>query len=185
MVMERKLLLRRLRKLGYLPVDVSYLGGEYNVVPIHKHPELMSQCCRLINSEWPRSEVARMRSLEASCDNLPTSLVLTSDFNQTVLAHLKLSPIPGRRNTCFIESVVVDKYYRGRGLGKLIMKYAEDYCADYLMLDCIYLSTIDSAGFYEKLLYEKCPPISMYGPRNCQLPSLSNSRKTYMKKMVR
>lgn len=59
---------------GYLPADVSYLGGEYNVVPIHKHPELMSQCCRLINSEWPRSEVARMRSLEASCDNLPTSL---------------------------------------------------------------------------------------------------------------
>lgn len=59
---------------GYLPVDVSYLGGSYNVVPIHQHPELMSQCCRLINSEWPRSEVARMRSLEASCDNLPTSL---------------------------------------------------------------------------------------------------------------
>lgn len=59
---------------GYLPVDVSYLGGSYNVVPIHKHPELMTQCCRLINSEWPRSEVARMRSLEASCDNLPTSL---------------------------------------------------------------------------------------------------------------
>lgn len=111
--------------------------------------------------------------------------MLTSEFNQTVLAHLKLSPIPGRANTCFIESVVVDKYYRGQGLGKLIMKYAEDYCADFLMLNCIYLSTIDSAGFYEKLLYEKCQPISMYGPRNCHLPSLTNSRKTYMKKRIR
>lgn len=154
------------------------------MVPIHKYPQLMEQCCKLINSEWPRSEVARMRSLEASCDNLPTSLVLTQDYNQTVLAHLKLSVIPTRMYSCFVESVVVNKDHRGRGLGKLIMKYAEDYCRDFLLLRDIYLSTIDQIGFYEKLNYNICPPISMFGPRNCSLPNLSNFRKTYMKKRL-
>lgn len=143
----------------------------------------MSQCCRLINSEWPRSEVARMRSLEASCDNLPTSLVLTRDFNQTVLAHVKLSPY--QMNSCFMESVVVDKAFRGQGLGKLLMKYAEEYCADFLNLECIYLSTTDQIGFYGKLMYTICPPINLYGPRNCTLPLLTNLRKTYMKKMIK
>lgn len=145
----------------------------------------MSQCCRLINSEWPRSEVARMRSLEASCDNLPTSLVLTRDFDQTVMAHLKLSPIPNRMNSCFIESVVVDKACRGQGLGKLIMQYAEGYCTDFLMLNSIYLSTVDSVGFYEKLFYMVCPPVNLYGPRTGNLPILNNLRKTYMKKKLR
>lgn len=154
-------------------------------MPIHKFPELIAQCCRLINSEWPRSEVARMRSLEASCDNLPTSLVLTRDFNQSVLAHLKISAIHSKPHCCFIESVVVDKKFRGQGLGKIIMQYAEDYCREYLLIDTIYLSTIDQVGFYEKLNYEKCSPVSQFGPRNCSFPSLGNLRKTYMKKELR
>lgn len=169
---------------GLLPNDTAYLGS-YNVVPIHNHPELLSQCCKLINSEWPRSEVARMRSLEASSDQLPTSLVLTRDHNQTVLAHLKISTIQSTMRCCFIESVVVDRKFRGQGLGKLIMKYAEDYCREFLLLDTIYLSTIDQVGFYQKLNYTICPPVSMFGPRNCTLPCLSNLRKTYMKKPLR
>ncbi|XP_055313063.1 N-alpha-acetyltransferase 80 isoform X1 [Sitodiplosis mosellana] len=175
---------RRLRKLGLLPNDTAYLGS-YAVVPIHKHPELLSQCCKLINSEWPRSEVARLRSLEASCDHLPTSLVLTRDHNQTVLAHLKISAIQSNPQCCFIESVVVDRKLRGQGLGKLIMKYAEDYCRDFVQLDTIYLSTIDQVGFYQKLNYTICAPVNMFGPRNCTLPCLSNLRKTYMKKSLR
>lgn len=166
---------------GLLPNDTAYLGS-YNVVPIHKYPELMVQCCKLINSEWPRSEVARMRSLEASCDNLPTSLVLTRDYNQTVLAHLKISAVLSKPHCCFLESVVVDRRFRGQGLGKLAMRYAEDYCREFLMMDTIYLSTIDQVGFYQKLKYEKCEPVGMFGPRNCSLPNLSNLRKTYMKK---
>lgn len=169
---------------GLLPTNTAYLGA-FNVVSIHNHPELMGQCCKLINSEWPRSEVARMRSLEASCDNLPTSLVLTRDFNQTVLAHLKISAMQSQMRSCFLESVVVEKRCRGNGLGKLIVQYAEDYCKEFLLLDTIYLSTIDQVGFYEKLGYVKCEPVSMFGPRNCSLPNLSNLRKSYMKKDLR
>ncbi|XP_037910803.1 N-alpha-acetyltransferase 80 isoform X2 [Hermetia illucens] len=165
---------------GLPPYNVS--GSPFNAVPIHHYPELLGPCCKLINSEWPRSDAARMRSLEASCDTLPVSLVLTIDNMQTVIAHCKLSPIPHMKKCCFVESVVVERSYRGKGLGKMMMMCCEDYCRVVLDLNTIYLSTIDQVGFYEKIGYEQCPPVDMYGPRNCPLPSLQNSRKTFMKK---
>ncbi|XP_055848726.1 N-alpha-acetyltransferase 80 isoform X2 [Episyrphus balteatus] len=167
---------------GLPPFNVS--GSPFNVVPIHRYPELMQECCNLINSEWPRSDTARMRSLVASCDTLPVSLVLTTDNLCRVIAHCKLSAIPSKKSACFVESVVVDKMYRGRGLGKLIMKCAEDYCRSVLQLKAIYLSTIDQEGFYERIGYEFCAPVSMYGPRHCELPSLENAKKKYMKKIL-
>ncbi|XP_053945307.1 N-alpha-acetyltransferase 80 isoform X2 [Anastrepha obliqua] len=168
--------------MGLPPFNVS--GSPFSVVPIHNYPELMKKTCELINSEWPRSETARMRSLEASCDTLPCSLVLTTDGMNRVIAHCKLSPIPSKKMACFIESVVVDKSCRGQGFGKLIMKFAEDYCRIVLDLKAIYLSTIDQDGFYERIGYEYCAPISMYGPRHCELPSLENAKKKYMKKVL-
>jgi len=91
---------------GLPPFNVS--GSPFNVVPIHNYPELMKDTCALINAEWPRSETARMRSLEASCDSLPCSLVLTTEGMCRVIAHLKLSPINSKKKACFVESVVVD-----------------------------------------------------------------------------
>ncbi|KAH8398676.1 hypothetical protein KR215_009192, partial [Drosophila sulfurigaster] len=167
---------------GLPPFNVT--GSPFNVVPIHNFPELMKETCALINSEWPRSETARMRSLEASCDTLPCSLVLTTEGMCRVIAHLKLSPITSKKKACFVESVVVDKAYRGQGFGKLIMKFAEDYCRVVLDLNTLYLSTIDQDGFYERIGYEYCAPISMYGPRHCELPSLQNINKKYMKKVL-
>uniref|UniRef100_A0A1B0FHG5 N-acetyltransferase domain-containing protein n=1 Tax=Glossina morsitans morsitans TaxID=37546 RepID=A0A1B0FHG5_GLOMM len=166
--------------MGLPPFNVS--GSPFNVVPIHHYPELMKATCALINAEWPRSETARMRSLEASCDTLPCSLVLTTEGFNRVIAHCKLSPIQAKKKACFIESVVVDKSFRGQGFGKLIMKFAEDYCRVVLDLKVIYLSTIDQDGFYERIGYTLCPPISLYGPRHCELPSLKTATKKYMKK---
>ncbi|XP_075153195.1 N-alpha-acetyltransferase 80 isoform X2 [Haematobia irritans] len=168
--------------MGLPPFNES--GSPFNVVPIHHYPELMKDTCKLINSEWPRSETARMRSLEASCDSLPCCLVLTTEGLSRVIAHCKLSPIPSKRKSCFIESVVVDKSCRGQGFGKLIMKFAEDYCRVVLDLEVLYLSTIDQEGFYQRIGYEFCPPISMYGPRNCEIPSLQTAKKKYMKKVL-
>ncbi|XP_017141623.1 N-alpha-acetyltransferase 80 isoform X1 [Drosophila miranda] len=167
---------------GLPPFNVT--GSPFNVVPIHNYPELMKDTCALINAEWPRSETARMRSLEASCDTLPCSLVLTTEGMCRVIAHLKLSPITAKKKACFVESVVVDKSYRGQGFGKLIMKFSEDYCRVVLDLKTIYLSTIDQDGFYERIGYEYCAPVSMYGPRHCELPSLQNAKKKYMKKVL-
>lgn len=144
----------------------------------------MPQCCHLINSEWPRNTIARMRSLAASCDNLPTSLVLTSDNNEIVLAHLKLSAVPSRMNCCFIESVVVDTKFRGQGIGKRLMRYAEEYAADFLLLKIVYLSTVDQVGFYEKLCYSVCSPIAMHGRQSDGHFSMGNRRKVFMQKVL-
>lgn len=131
------------------------------VVPIHKYPELLKDCCTLLNKEWKRSETARLHSLQNSSDKLPTSLILLQ--NKKLIGHLKLSVIPSIRNACFVESVIIDPNLRGKGYGKILMKEAEDYIKNFLSLDTIYLSTKGQEKFYEKLGYNKCLPISIYG----------------------
>lgn len=134
---------------------------ELTVVPLHLNKKYMSSCCNLINDEWKRSETARMRSLECSSDTLPTSLIMLKD--EEIIGHLKLSPIPSLRDACFVESVVIEKGLRGRGFGTVLMEKAEDYCRTYLQLKTIYLSTKGQEGFYSKLGYTECQPISIYG----------------------
>lgn len=134
---------------------------DLKVLPLHQHIKYTQQCCDLINKEWKRSDTARLRSLECSCDNLPTCLILVQ--NDRVIGHLKLTPIPNRKHTCFIESVVIDDKMRGQGLGTHLMKWAEEHCRNNLNLNEIYLSTRGQEGFYRKLGYIECPPISIYG----------------------
>lgn len=133
-----------------------------DVLPIHKYPEFMKQCCDLINDEWPRSETARMLMLQASSDRLPTSLVLVSD-RTTVLGHCKLTPIPSIPESCFLEAVVISKVLRGKKLGTFLMNKAEDYCRNVLNLKMMHLSTKGQDQFYAKLGYTVCAPISIYG----------------------
>lgn len=134
---------------------------DLEVIPLHKSARYMLECCRLINSEWKRSETARLRSLECSCDDLPTSLVLIKD--KKVIGHAKLTPIPSIKSGCFVESVVISAELRGKGFGSFLMKKAEEHCRDFLSLDAIYLSTKGQEKFYSKLGYNECGPISIYG----------------------
>lgn len=134
---------------------------ELEVIPLHKSAKYMLECCQLINSEWKRSETARLRSLECSCDDLPTSLVLIKD--RKVIGHAKLTPIPSIKSGCFVESVVISAELRGKGFGSFLMKKAEEHCRNFLNLDAIYLSTKGQEKFYSKLGYSECGPISIYG----------------------
>ncbi|KAK9891238.1 hypothetical protein WA026_013551 [Henosepilachna vigintioctopunctata] len=128
---------------------------------LHKKPEYMQKCCELINTEWKRSDTARMRSLENSCDSLPCNIILLQD--KVLIGHLKLSSIPSIPEACFVESVVILKSHRGMGYGTKIMNLAEEYCRDCLKLREIYLSTKGQEQFYRKLGYVECPPVSIYG----------------------
>lgn len=139
---------------------------DLSVVPLHKYPQYKLECCRLINSEWQRSETARLRSLDSSRDELPTSLILLK--LDKVIGHCKLSPIPSIPDGCFIESVVIEKNIRGQGYGKYLMEKAEEYCRTFLNLQVIYLSTKGQETFYYKLGYSVCEPISIFG---CYIPS--------------
>lgn len=132
------------------------------VLPLHKHQEYLKACCDLINDEWPRSETARMLSLQASRDELPTSLILVND-NKQILGHCKLTPIPSIPESCFVETVVISKAMRGKKLGSFLMKYVEDYCRRKINLKMIHLSTKGQENFYAKLGYEVCAPVSIYG----------------------
>ncbi|XP_063919190.1 N-alpha-acetyltransferase 80 [Zophobas morio] len=183
----------------------SEVEMDLSVVPLHHNKKYMSNCCKLINDEWKRSETARMRSLESSSDKLPTSLILLK--NEDVIGHLKLSPVPSIPDACFVESVVIERGLRGKGFGTVLMEKAEAYCKKCLQLKTIYLSTKGQEGFYSKLGYMECQPISIYGnytptsttnhkimndcnnsrhgvPKPPPMPSfqVNNKHKTYMKK---
>ncbi|XP_029714234.2 N-alpha-acetyltransferase 80 [Aedes albopictus] len=157
-------------------------SDSYTVAPIHQHVDLLDQCVQLINSEWPRSYTARLWSLKSSKDTLPTSMVLidtAENEKSTVLAHAKLSPIPSDSEAVFIETVVVDRRYRGKGLGRFLMNEVEKHCFKTLRLRAIYLSTIDQEGFYAKLGYNFCKAMNMFGTRNAFNTS---TKKIWMKK---
>lgn len=166
---------------------ISSLGEKmFTVVPIHQHEDMMDQCIKLINSEWPRSYSARMWSLKASKDTLPISLVLVDNDKTTkqdsraeVLAHAKLSIIPSDAEAVFVESVVVDSRHRGQGLGRLLMSSVENHCFGTLHLKTVYLSTIDQQGFYSKLGYTFCSAVNIFGTRNA---ANNCTKKTWMKK---
>lgn len=146
------------------------------VLPIHQHPEYLKGCCELINDEWPRSETARMMTLQASRDGLPTNLILVTNSKQ-LLGHCKLTPIPSIPESCFVETVVISKAMRGKKLGSYLMNYVEDYCRETLKLKMIHLSTKGQENFYAKLGYEVCAPVSIYGvgvPSSLKPTSLSN-----------
>ncbi|XP_055586853.1 N-alpha-acetyltransferase 80-like isoform X2 [Uranotaenia lowii] len=160
------------------------------VVPIHQHHDLLDQCVQLINSEWPRSYTARLWSLKASKDTLPTNFILIEPENtkdqstnssvpSKVLAHAKLSPIPADKNATFVESVVVDRQFRGQGLGRVLMREVETHCFQTLKLETIYLSTIDQEGFYTKLGYKLCKAINIFGTK---LAINDSTKKIWMKK---
>ncbi|XP_046740482.1 N-alpha-acetyltransferase 80-like isoform X1 [Diprion similis] len=135
-------------------------GTSYTVVPLHERIELTPQCCKLVNSEWPRSEVARLRSLNSSCDKFPTCLLLLDDTY--VVGHCKISLVPNMSDSCFIESVIIDQRYRARGLGTMLMQGAEEYVAKRGIIN-VFLSTKGQEYFYKKIGYKICDPVSLYG----------------------
>ncbi|XP_071454029.1 N-alpha-acetyltransferase 80 isoform X2 [Hetaerina americana] len=154
---------------------------EMEVLPLHLVPHFTEQCCYLLNLEWKRSEVARLRSLEGSCDKLPTCLILIrNDTNvKEVIGHSKLTRIPSIPEGCFIESVVIHPNFRRKGLGKYLMRRTEQY-AKRQGFSIAYLSTHDQQIFYGKLGYDECPPVSIYG---AALPVNSNKDRETMKKL--
>lgn len=74
-----------------------------DVVPIHLNPHLINQTVELINSQWPRSRIARLNTLNSSCDQLPCCLVATKSKTETVVGHLKITPVPSDTSACFLE----------------------------------------------------------------------------------
>ncbi|XP_012345971.1 N-alpha-acetyltransferase 80 isoform X1 [Apis florea] len=134
---------------------------EYKIIPLHKRPDLIPDCCTLLNSEWPRSETARLKFLNVSCDEFPTCLILV-DKEDRVLGHCKISLIPRLRHSCFIQSVIIDYQCRSQGLGSKLLRGAEEHVAKKGIKN-VYLITKGQEVFYFKNGYKTCDPFKASG----------------------
>lgn len=106
-----------------------------------------------------------MRTLNSSCDEFPTSLILlrtTLQGSTEVVGHSKMNILHQEPDSAWVESVVIRRDLRGSGYGRILMNKTEEY-ARVSGFSTIYLSTHDQQVFYGKLGYEFCPPVCIYG----------------------
>lgn len=135
---------------------------------LHKNKLFIQECADILNEEWKRSNTARLFSLESSNDNYPVNLVFVDD-NNVVVGHSRLSLVVGQDKCCLVESVVIKKCMRGKGLGKLLMKETEQF-AKSEGFKTVYLSTHDKQDFYQHIGYSFCKPIVSCGIQSPNLP---------------
>nr|XP_045582388.1 N-alpha-acetyltransferase 80-like [Procambarus clarkii] len=140
-------------------------NSETFVVLLHRHPEYTEDCMNILNEQWPRSKTIRLRSLHSSCDQLPTSIALLRNISKEkveVIGHARINMLPQEQTAAWVESVIIRQDLRGKGYGRQLMTKTEEYvraCG----FNTIYLSTHDQQVFYNKLGYEFCAPVCIYG----------------------
>ena len=104
-----------------------------------------------------------------------------------VLGHSRIAFLPRVDRAVWIESVVVRFDLRGKGYGRVLMNKTEEY-ARQLGFTSAYLSTHDQQGFYYKLGYEFCAPVSVFGavnnksflPKDFILPGEKNINQNFI-----
>ncbi|XP_077370935.1 N-alpha-acetyltransferase 80 isoform X2 [Festucalex cinctus] len=137
---------------------------EICVTPIHLRPDLLLPCADLVNTEWQRSQTARVHSLQKSCPGFPICLVLLQGPRdaEKMLGHARLSRVVGHGDALFVESVVVSKAERGKGYGRTLMEKTERY-AKRRGFKRLYLTTHDKQHFYAHLGYTLSTPVQNAG----------------------
>lgn len=138
----------------------------------YSHPQI---CCDTLNTEWKRSETARMHSLQKSSSSFPVSLVMFGARSKEFFGHARVCRILERTDACFIESVIVPSEKRARGLGKQLMKLVEAY-ARHHGFSTAYLTTKDRQSFYEHLGYKYCEPMTASNSSCVRLEGIDRTR---------
>lgn len=126
--------------------------GEVKLVKIHENTNLIDECVRILNEEWPRDASNRIKSMKKSSDNFPMSLALI-DSERNVLGFVKLSSDKPISPILFVESLVVEKNNRHKGLGRFIMNQVENIAKE-RQFKKIHLTTTDQEQFYCKIGYK-------------------------------
>ena len=167
----------------------KYLDDEFKFCDLNE--TYLEQTAQLLNQEWPRSMSLRCHTLKSSISTsadltLPVSLLLIHTPTNKVIGHASICPIAvisdandtdkivEFQNLAFLQSVIVDRELRGKGLGKKLMRLCETYLIEYgvqtknanesAAADSanMFLTTKDKQGFYESLGYSKIEPIKFY-----------------------
>lgn len=128
-------------------------------------------CADLVNSEWQRSQAARVHSLQKSCQEFPICLVLLRGppEGERLLGHSRLSRVIGHSSSLFVESVVVSKAERGRGYGRTLVEETERY-ARHRGFRRLCLTTHDKQHFYAHLGYVLSTPVQNAGAMAAFVP---------------
>lgn len=79
----------------------------YEVIPIHKRPDLIDEAIQLINSEWPKTRCQRLWSLGSSSNELPTSLIVTFKSEE----HISFDEFAGDRSTVCEAKIINDIFF--------------------------------------------------------------------------
>ncbi|TKS77295.1 N-acetyltransferase 6 [Collichthys lucidus] len=142
-----------------------------HAVPIHRRPDLLVPCADLVNSEWQRSQAARVHSLQKSCPEFPVCLILLQGHKETeqLLGHARLSRVVGHTSSLFVESVVVSKAERGKGYGRTLMEEIERY-AKSRGFKRLCLTTHDKQHFYAHIGYTLTTPVQNAGAMTSFVP---------------
>jgi len=151
------------------------MDGDFSIAALHEKSHLLIECCELLNNQWPRSLTARIKSIEASNENLPASLLLIWRECK-VVGHAKISRLPNTPDGCWVESILISPTHRGKGLGRFLMDGCEKFAGE-RGFKTIYLSTHDQEGFYNRLGFQLCEPICFYGG-STKMVKTGNSNKT-------
>ncbi|XP_047460711.1 N-alpha-acetyltransferase 80 [Mugil cephalus] len=156
---------------GELEKTDSEEPEKIRAVPIHRRPDLLVPCADLVNSEWQRSQAARVHSLQKSCSEFPVCLVLLQGHRETekLLGHARLSRVVGRSSSLFVESVVVSRAERGKGYGRTLMAEVERY-AKSRGSKRLCLTTHDKQHFYAHLGYVLSTPVQNAGAMTAFVP---------------
>lgn len=152
----------------------------------------LTAAAELLIAEWPRNLRQRCFSLkefmvEESESNqlqyrLPISLILISKAGNQVVGHVTLVSIATTNqnkieNLVFLQSLVVDKTLRGKGLGRLVVSFCEHYLREfdrkqatdainYTNCRDLYLTTKDQQTFYERIGYVRTEAINFFAKKN-------------------
>ena len=145
------------------------------VVLLSDEPNLADGAARLLATQWPSSGVTGRRSaLMAHCrkakqQELPCHLLILDDEGDAespkVIGHCRLQPACENADgfSAAITSVVVDPAYRGKGIGRMLLKHAEETVAG-MGFGYLYLWTHDAQAFYLACGYSECEKVSLLRP---------------------
>jgi len=128
------------------------------LIRLYDRKDLIRDCAILINEEWRMSETAREHMVERSANaEPPMAFLLMDNERNELLGYARLFWVLNinEGNCLMIDTVVIRREMRGRGLGKLFMNELK---TEAIERGCkmLLLTTEDKVEFYIKCGYRRC-----------------------------
>ncbi|KAI6187839.1 N-acetyltransferase 6 [Aphelenchoides besseyi] len=148
------------------------------LVALSERKDLIEECVRLINEEWPKSHSSRLLSVERAANfEPPMAFVLLSAEEEQLIGYGRFLRILNYNgNAALLDTIVIKRELRGQGYGRILMNLlkAEAIGRDYELL---IISTDDKQQFYEKCGYKCCKFLNLLTSNIAQSNGLSDSMR--------